>query len=276
VPDSTWRAGAGTSVARDQRTMNLAYESETPPADLVREHLADQLAPLTRMRDDLARVLRPGIDLAVARERLAAGQTAYDPMEAVGSAGNLLVPFVQATVAIERAGLATLKEATQARDRREQVLPLVASWLAAEPAPRDRVRAAARRAAAVVANAVLRATSAAVLAGQPRPQGTRVACPCCGCAPDFTRHEDGRRIFTCARCDAAWESAYAGCLGCGATLPPALAFVESPLLGYRLVLCNPCGRYLKEPLGPTGSDVTIERALTAQLDAAAETRGLRL
>ena len=256
--------------------MNLAYESEMPPADLVREHLADQLAPLLRMRDDLARVLRPGIDIAGAKVRLAGGATAYDPMEAIGSAGNLLVPFVQATVAIERAGLATLKEATAARDRREEVLPLVASWLAAEPAPRDRVRAAARRAAAVVANAVLRATSAAVLADMPRPTGSRIACPCCGSSPDFTRHEEEQRVFVCARCDAAWESTFSGCLGCGATLPPALAFVESPLLGYRLVLCNPCGRYLKEPVAPPGRDVTIERALTAQLDAAAETRGLRL
>jgi len=142
--------------------------------------------------------------------------------------------------------------------------------------PRDRTRAAARRAAAVIANAILRVTSIAVLDGRPAPRSARFTCPCCGCSPDFTRTAAGARTLVCARCDVEWATTRTGCGGCGASSAPSIAYVESPLLGYRLVLCNPCGRYLKEPIAPWSDDVSIERALTAQLDAAAEARGLRL
>lgn len=274
--DSPRHAAPGTAVAADRRMMHLAYETESPPAELVRQHLADQLEPVLLLRDELARLRRPGIDLAHARERLAAGLTAYDPLEAIGSAGNLSVPFVRATVAVEKSGLALAREASEAREYVDDLMPLITGWLGCEPTPRDRVRAAARRAAAVIANAVLRATSQALLEGIGVPRTQRATCPCCGSAPEFSREDDTHRLLACARCDAVWETSLRGCLGCEATLPPAIAHVEAPLLGYRLVMCSPCGRYLKEPLGPTASDPAIERALTAQLDAAAEARGLRL
>jgi hypothetical protein len=256
---------------------HAVFKSELAPADLVRQHLADQLQPVLALRDEIARTFRPSFDVERARARMAIGHPAYDPLEAIGSAGDLLVPFVRATVAVERASLVPARDAMAARDAHMELLPLVAGWLASEPVPRDRVRAGARRAAAVIANAILRVSSAAVLGDGPAPRAARPACPCCGCAPDFTRPTDGgAHTLVCARCDTEWGATRGGCAGCGASTAPSIAHVESPLLGYRLVLCNPCGRYLKEPVAPWSSDVTIERALTAQLDAAAEARGLRL
>ena len=275
--ERSYRAKAASVLAREPRGgAASAHEAEAAPAELVRQHLHDQLAPVLALRDEIARSFRPAFDLDRARQRMLAGQPAYDPLEAIGSAGDLLVPFVRATVAVERAALAPAREMMAARDARFELLPLIAGWLASEPVPRDRVRAAARRAAALIANAVLRVSSAHVLDGRPAPRTGRPTCPCCGCAPDFTRSAAGARTLVCARCDTEWGAASGGCVGCGATTAPSIAHVESPLLGYRLVMCNPCGRYLKEPTAPWSDDVTIERALTAQLDAAAEARGLRL
>jgi hypothetical protein len=51
--------------------------------------------------------------------------------------------------------------------------------------------------------------------------------------------------------------------------------VPSPDLGYDLVICNSCGRYLKERRGLPSHAWLVERALTAGLDEAAHERGLR-
>jgi formate dehydrogenase maturation protein FdhE len=83
-------------------------------------------------------------------------------------------------------------------------------------------------------------------------------------------------LLVCARCDARWRAAGRGCLACDATSAPTLARVRSPYLGYELVICNSCGRYLKERSGPLVYDPVVERALTGELDAAAERRGLRI
>jgi formate dehydrogenase maturation protein FdhE len=286
--DPSYRAKPASAIAHAPRPgAASSFDADASPAELVRQHLQDQLAPVLELRDEIARTFRPAFDVDRARQRMAAGQQAYDPLEAIGSAGNLLVPFVRATVAVERAALAPAREMMAARDAGLELMPLIAGWLASEPVPRDRVRAAARRAAAVIANAVLRVSSAHVLGGRPAPRGARPTCPCCGCAPDFTRtttvgvdangsRAGGVRTLVCARCDTEWATTSTGCAGCGSSTAPSIAHVESPLLGYRLVLCNPCGRYLKEPTAPWSDDVTIERALTMQLDAAAEARGLRL
>jgi formate dehydrogenase maturation protein FdhE len=276
--DPSYRAKAAALLAREPRgAAASSHDADAAPAELVRQHLHDQLAAVLALRDEIAQSFRPAFDLERARQRMAAGQPAYDPLEAIGSAGDLVVPFVRATVAVERAALAPARDMMAARNARHELLPLIAGWLASEPVPRDRVRAAARRAASVIANAVLRVSSAYVLDGRPAPRTGRPTCPCCGCAPDFTRSgTSDARTLVCARCDIEWGNASGGCIGCGATTAPSIAHVESPLLGYRLVLCTPCGRYLKEPTAPWSDDVTIERALTAQLDAAAEARGLRL
>lgn len=276
--DPSYRAKPAIALARVPRGAAAPlHEADATPAELVRQHLHDQLAPVLALRDEIARAFQPAFDVERARQRVAAGLPAYDPLEAIGSAGDLLVPFVRATVAVERSALAPARDMMAARDARFEILPLIAGWLASEPVPRDRVRAGARRAAAVIAHAVLRVSSAYVLDGRPAPRTARPMCPCCGCAPDFTRvSATADRSLVCARCDTEWGTAREGCAGCGAASAPSIAHVESPLLGYRLVLCNPCGRYLKEPIAPWSDDVTIERALTAQLDAAAEARGLRL
>jgi formate dehydrogenase maturation protein FdhE len=238
--------------------------------------LAEQIAPVLQLQSELGARWRMGLDVERARERLRAGLAAYDPLEVIGSAGALLVPYIRATAALERAGLASAAEASDARERNFQVLPLIASWLAGEPPPRERARYTAYRAAAVVATSILRRASADVrrelsLEGWSRPE-----CPCCGGPPDFAAYEGAERQLVCSRCDTVWRTQIMGCLGCGATTEPALCHVKSSELGFALVVCNQCGRYLKEPLGRSIIDPPVERALTAQLDAAAEARGLRL
>lgn len=250
----------------------------------IRQTVADQLAPLARLSDELASEWRLAVDVGRARARLAGGLVAFEPLDVLGSAGDLLVPFVRATSALERAGLATLEEAVAARARRFDLLPLVVSWLSGEPEPRDRGRGAARRAAALVASSVLRragdtlrrdesgATPAAALLAA----WQRAHCPCCGGSPDFAVREGQARSLLCSHCDTSWPTSAHGCLGCGAREAPTIARITSHALGYQLTICNSCGRYIKEPLGASMGDPLIERLLTAELDAAAEARGLRL
>ena len=252
-------------------------EVKVPPTrDVMVTGVAEQLAPLLQLHAELGERWRIGLDVERARARLVAGQVAYDPMEAIASAGNLLVPFIRATAALERAGLASAAEATEARERRFKLLPLVAGWIAGEPPPRERGRHAAYRAAALVASSVLRRTSAEVRRGVSLDSWLRADCPCCGGHPDFAVRDDHERRLICARCDASWPTLAPGCIGCGAAAAPAICRVASKTLGYALVICNACGRYLKEPLARKDIDPLVERAITAQLDAAAESRGLRI
>lgn len=252
-------------------------EVMVPPArDVMVKGVAEQLAPIVRLHAELAGRWRIGLDVERARARLLAGQIAYDPMEAIASAGNLLVPYIRATAALELAGMASAAEATEARERRFRLLPLIAGWLAGEPPPRERARHTAFRAAALIASSVLRHTSAEVKRGVALDGWLRADCPCCGGHPDFAVREAGTRRLICARCDAAWPTRATGCIGCGASTAPAICHVASAAIGYELVICNACGRYLKEPLGRSTIDPIVERAITAQLDAAAESRGLRI
>jgi hypothetical protein len=257
-------------------------------AHTLRQAIAELIAPVTQLDAELTREWVLALDVARARARLEGGAVAYEPLEVVGAAGNLLVPFVRATVALERSGLIADSDAVQARERRYQLMPLIASWLGGEPAPRDRARAAARRAAVLVAGSILRRAStllrASVEPGAPGPAGVQRAlaewerplCPACGGAPDFARRDGGKRALTCARCDSTWRTSALGCLGCGAQEAPTIARVTSAALGYLLTICNSCGRYLKEPMEALPVEPLVERALTEELDAAAEARGLRL
>lgn len=267
----------------DAGALDAVAATAAPPAtaamtaELVRRAVIDQLAPALALHADLVERWTLGMDVDVARRRLENGQVAFDPMEVIGGAGNLLVPYVRATVALERSGLSTDDEAVQARERRFQLLPLIAAWLSAEPPPRDRVRSVARRAASLVASSILCRASREVRAGASLAGWGRTACPCCGAAPDFSLGACGARTLVCARCDTSWTTTAAGCLGCGARNAPTIAHVQSESIGYRLTICNSCGRYIKEPMdGRRALPVLVERALTAQLDAAAESRGLRL
>ena len=47
-------------------------------------------------------------------------------------------------------------------------------------------------------------------------------------------------------------------------------------LGYELLVCHACARYIKERQAEGMHDPIVERVLTVDLDAAAERRGLRI
>ena len=68
-----------------------------------------------------------------------------------------------------------------------------------------------------------------------------------------------------------------GCLGCDAPDAPShIARIPNAALGYELVMCNSCGRFMKERPRRGTSQLLVERAITAELDRAAELRGLRI
>jgi hypothetical protein len=263
-----------------------AAAAPSSPTTTLRQSVAEQLAPVARLCAELAEEWELALDVGRARARLAGGLVAYDPLDVLGSAGDLLVPYMRATTALERAGLATLEASVQARERRYQLLPLVVAWLAGEPEPRDRGRAAARRAAALVAASALRRAGEALRrADEQSPAGEiarllggwqRAYCPCCGGSPDFAVRDGQNRLLLCARCDTTWPTSALGCLGCGAREAPTIARITSTALGFQLAICNSCGRYIKEPLAGGVAEPLIDRLLTAELDAAAEARGLRL
>lgn len=239
------------------------------------EHLAEHLQPLLALREELAPRWTPAIDVERVRSRVAAGVPALDPLEVVGTAGDLVLPFLRITSAFERCGLATTDEASQVRQRGFRVLPLLVAWLSGEPLPHDRVRRLATLAAAVLGNAILSRAADELRAELDADAWSRPECPCCGGPAEFALVEHGRRLAVCARCDTRW-AARAGCPGCGASDGPAVARVESADLGWALAICNACGRYLKERVGDGLGDPLVERLVTTELDAAAQHRGLRL
>lgn len=255
-------------------------------AESIRRTVADIIAPLTQLQAELARHWNLELDVGRARSRLEGGAAAFEPLEVIAGAGDLLGPYARATVALERAGLATDPEATEARDRRHQVTRLVVSWLGGEPAPRDGARATARHAAAIVGGSVLRSAidllrSAPPADGARRVEGLlhrweRSSCPCCGGVPEFAVRQGDQRTLVCSRCDSSWRTTALGCLGCGARDAPTVARIRSPSIGFQLAICNSCGRYMKEPLETSSIEPLLDRALTSELDAAAEARGLRL
>lgn len=245
-------------------------------ADAARRALAEQLAPVVALHAELSRRWSFTLDLKRACARVRSGTRAFDPLAVIESAGELALPFLQATKALERAGLVSNEEATRARERRPELVPLLAAWLAGDAAPADPVRAVARRAAALVGGTILHRAAMEVGEHVPLNELERRNCPCCGGPAEFAVGEAGRRLLICARCDTTWRSSVSGCLGCGATDEPTLAHVFSPALDYRLVICNACGRYVKARRTSEAIDPLLERSLTALLDEAAEARGLRL
>lgn len=255
-------------------------------AESLRRTVAELTAPLARLGEELVAYWDLDLDIEHARARLEGGAAAFDAAAVLAAAGNLRTPYVRATVALERAGLATDTEATEARERAGQVMRLVMSWLGGEPLPREGARATARQAAAMVAGSALRSAIAKLRSVPPAEAAQRVtallerwdraSCPCCAGTPEFAVRKGERRTLVCSRCDSAWRTSALGCLGCGALESPTVARIHSPAIGFQLTICNSCGRYVKEPLDRDAIDPLVDRALTAELDAAAEARGLRL
>lgn len=243
----------------------------------VRAGLAEVLRPVASLRAELAATWPVEVDAGVARRRVKAGRPAFDALELLHAAGDLHRPFQRAAQAFERAGLATADQVEHVRTQAPAtVIALGASWLAGEPLPRLEPRRLAQRAAAVVVGSVLTTAAARVRSTVRAGTEDRPACPACGCSPEFSIVGPSGRMLTCARCDTRWRTVRKGCLGCGAHDTPTVARIPSPDVGYDLVVCNGCGRYMKERTRRGGSDLIVERALTSQLDAAAERRGLRL
>lgn len=243
----------------------------------VRATLADQFAPVTRLHAELLGECVPVVDVDEAERRIRSGYVGYDPLRAIRSYGDLLPPFVRVLDAFEVAGFASNDDRRAILHGEPDVDELVSGWLTGDRTPHETRHRVARQAAIVVGNAILRATSARVGAPSVWRTWTRAACPCCGGAPDIALLErGGQRTLVCARCDAQWRARTAGCLGCGAEASPAVARIGNAELGYHLVMCNACGRFIKERPRRGIESFIVERALTTDLDLAAEQRGLRL
>jgi hypothetical protein len=257
------------------------------PLPPVRQLLTEQLVPLSSFREAERRRWVVAVDARGARARLRGGQVAYDPMEALGAGDAALGVIQRAVRALERAMLVPAKGGSEPMSAPDlPVADAVAafrSWLVGEPVSPHNAAHAIRRAAALAGNVILGRTSQEVLSGgEPLAHWSNDRCPCCGGPADFAiTAEDflpggGTRTLICSRCDTRWPTSRLGCLTCGAVEPPSIARVSSYALGLQLVMCNSCGRYIKEPLDGAIADPWAERLLGSQLDAAAERRGLRL
>lgn len=247
----------------------------TRSREFVSQGIAEQLVPLIQLHDEIRSEASLAVDLERASGRIQCGVPAFDPVTVVRSSGDLTIPFSRAVKALERCGLTTTSAASELRRRETDVTETAVGWLLGERSSSDPVAMLAHRGSSLVANAVLRANAEAVARAIAFDEWERAICPCCGGLPDFALVHATGRTLVCARCDTTWERVTAGCLGCGATRAPTIARIRSPFIGYTLTICNACGRYLKERPGHEACQPLVERALTAELDAAAERRGLR-
>ncbi len=238
--------------------------------------IADQLHPLLELQREIRGSWPLDIDVPRARARLARGVNAFDPAAAIRGAGDLALSFARALVACELAGYAASSDVAAIRRKKPPVTALVLSWISGESTPSHPTKRLARRAAQVIGSAVLGRAADIVLANTALDSWRRTPCPCCGGVPDLALTEGrGGRSVICARCDTRWTIESAGCLACGASDDGEIVRIRSPYLGYTLLVCNECGAYLKERMGSAACLPLVERVLTAQLDEAARSRGLR-
>jgi hypothetical protein len=242
-----------------------------------RATLAEQFGPVLRVHADVVAGCSPALDVDAARARIKTGHVAYDAMRVLRSCGDLQPRFDRVLEAFEVAGFVSNEDRRAILDGELDVDDLVSGWFTGDRTPRDTRRRVARQVAILVGNAMLRTASAMVGAMATWKTWTRIACPCCGGAPDILLVERGaQRILVCARCDAQWRARRAGCLGCDSDERTSIARISNPALGYDLVMCNECGRFIKERPRRGLESLIVERALTAELDLAAEQRGLRI
>lgn len=259
--------------------MTIAERStiwHAPPVDAVRRLIAEQIAPVAFLRAELLQRFAPSVDADAAGHRMRGGLPALEPEAVIDAVRGRVTAYVRACDAFEQATIASLAEARTARIRRDRVGEHIEAWLRGDRLPRNGADRLGRVAASFVAGCILEAARLRLPEDLPVDRWTRGCCPHCGGQPDLAIiHEHGRELV-CARCNGSWHSVGSGCLGCGESRSPTLARIPSPI-GYRLAICNSCGRYVKErDAGEDAIDPFLERALTAQLDAAAEARGLRL
>jgi formate dehydrogenase maturation protein FdhE len=251
-------------------TTKLARES-APTA------FADDLRPLLRLHEDVGRFRLAPVKVKRARANVSNGRIAFDATEVLRAAGNLDAHLAEMANAFEMCGLASSRELEALRREHTSAEPLITAWLAGERgAPSDHGRRLALRAASLLANAVLRSAAAQASKGSQFSHWKQTTCPCCGGSPDIAVRAAGVRWLLCARCDTKWPAPTAGCLGCEAARPPTFVRVDAPDLGYELLVCHACARYMKERHADGMQSPLVERAVTGELDAAAERRGLRI
>jgi hypothetical protein len=248
-----------------------------PRPPTVRGTLVEQFAPVLHVHAELLSSCAPAVEPEAAQRRIRNGQVAYDALRILQSCGDLLPRFVRVLDAFEVAGFVSNDDRRAILDGELDVDDLVSGWFTGDRTPRDPRRRVARQVAIVVGNAVLRAASMRVGSPTVWRGWPRTVCPCCGGAPDIMLVERGaQRTLVCARCDAQWRAKHSGCLGCETEVSPAIARIANPALGYDLVMCNACGRFIKERPRRGVESFIVERALTTELDLAAEHRGLRI
>jgi hypothetical protein len=250
--------------------------TKTVTRDSAPSGYADELAPLVRLHSELGRFRLPPARARRARSNLANGRVAFDPNEVLRAAGDLDGSLGKMATAFEMCGMASPRELDSFRKGYAIAQPLLKAWLVGERGSSDEGRRLALRAAALVGNAILRSAAAQASKGAEFAEWKQATCPCCGGPPDLAVRSDATRWLVCARCDTRWQAPTLGCLGCEATRPPTFVRVDAIDLGYELLVCHACARYLKERRGDGMQEPMLERALTVELDAAAERRGLRI
>jgi hypothetical protein len=238
--------------------------------------IADELGPLVRVHSELGRFRLPAARVRRARANVAEGRVAFDPIDILRSAGDLDGSLGLVATAFEMSGMASPRALESFRKGYTVAQPLLKAWLVGERGSSDEGRRLALRAAALVGNAILRSAATQASKGVQFGEWKKVSCPCCGGPPDLAVRTTADRLLVCARCDTQWQAPTMGCLGCEATRPPTFVRVDAVDLGYELLVCHACARYLKERRGDGMQAPIIERALTVELDSAAERRGLRI
>src|SRR3979411_1779624 len=236
--------------------------SPSRPA-IVRSTLTEQFAPVLIVHAELLGDCVPAVDAGESQRRIRKGQVGYDALRVLQSCGDLRPRFVRVLDAFEVSGFVSNDDRRILLDGELDVDDMVSGWFTGDRTPRDPRRRVARQVAIVVGNAVLRAASTRVGSPALWRGWQRTVCPCCGGAPDIVLVERGaQRTLVCARCDAQWRATHSGCLGCETEVSPAIARVANPALGYDLVMCNACGRFIKERPRRGVESFIVERALT--------------
>ena len=237
---------------------------------------ADDLAPLVHVHGELGRFRLGPTRVKRAQANIENARVAFDPNEVIRAAGDLDASLARVATAFEMCGMASARELDSFRRGNSVAQPLLKAWLAGERGSRDEGRRLALRAASLVGNGILRSAAAQVSRDVSFSHWKRATCPCCGGAPDLALRGDPTRWLLCSRCDTRWPAPTHGCLGCEATRSPTFVRVDALDLGYQLLVCHACSRYIKERSATGMQPPIVERTNTAELDAAAERRGLRL
>lgn len=236
----------------------------------------DDLGPLVRVHAELSRFKLGPTRVKRARANLSEGRVAFDAHDVLRAAGDLDGSLARVATAFEMCGMASARELESFRKGYAVAAPLLKAWLVGERGSSDEGRRLALRSAAVVGNAILRSAASQASKGTALAGWQKATCPCCGGPPDLAVRSEAARRLVCARCDTQWDSPTVGCLGCEATRPPTFVRVDALDLGYDLLVCHACARYIKERRGEAIEAPMVERSLTSELDAAAERRGLRI